>query len=228
MQNALGDTLRPGAFEITKRAIEYCGFQKEDMLLDVGCGKGATIRYLKNNYNITSKGLDISFDLVEEARKNTDSEILLASGEDIPFEKDFFKGVFAECTLSLMNNLEKSIDEVYRVLDFNGYFVISDLYSNKPEYLNGLQNYSINTCLKRPHDLEKLKGILQARGFHILLEEKYDKYIKQLVFKIIFQHGSMENFWKGSQCASSDANSFQSILSKSKLGYFLMIARKEG
>lgn len=227
MQSTLGDTLRPGGFEITKRAIEYCAFKDKDMLLDLGCGKGATIKYLKDNYNIAAKGLDISLELVEEARRNTDSEIVIASGEDIPFENDSFSGVFAECTLSLMNNLRNSIDEVYRVLSPRGYFVISDLYINNTEYLDELQSYSMNTCLKRPHDIAKLKSILKSKGFNILLEEKYDKYIKQLVFKIIFQHDSMGNFWKGSQGGSFDGSRFQSILSKSKLGYFLMIARKE-
>lgn len=227
MQSTLGDTLRPGGFEITKRAIEYCVFKDKDMLLDLGCGKGATIKYLKDNYNITAKGLDISHELVEEARRNTESEIIIASGEDIPFEKESFSGVLAECTLSLMDNLKKAVDEVYRVLKPGGYFVISDLYINHSEYLDELQSYSVNTCLKKPHDLKKLKSILMDRGLNILLEEKYDKYIKQLVFEIIFQHGSMENFWQGSQNSSFDGNKFQSTLSKSKLGYFLLIARKE-
>ena len=227
MQSTLCDTVRPGGFEITKKAIEFCAFKKEDMLLDLGCGKGATIKYLKDKYNLTAKGLDISFDLAQGARRRTGSEIVVASGEDIPFENAFFRGVFAECTLSLMNNLRKSIDEVYRVLNPGGYFVISDLHINNLEYLDELQGYSMNTCLKKPHNLEKLKSILENRGFNILVEEKYDKYIKELIFKIIFQYGSMENFWKESQGSSSDANKFQRTLSKAKLGYFLIIGRKE-
>jgi arsenite methyltransferase len=228
MQDALGDTLRPGGFEITKKAVEFCKFKAEDIILDLGCGKGATIKYLHDNYKIKAKGLDISKNLAEEAKRlNKDAEIVISSGDKIPFENESFKGVFAECTLSLMNDLEKTIKEVYRVIKPGGWFVISDIYANKPEYLDELKSYSVNTCLKAPHDLNRLKELLNDKGFDILFEEKEDEYFKQLVIKIIFQYGSMESFWNASDaCSSLDAQKFQSALKKSKLGYFLMIAHK--
>ena len=230
MQDILGNALRPGGTDITKRAVEFCKFKVEDIILDLGCGKGATIKYLFDNYNIRAKGLDISENLVKEAEAiNKDSEIVVSSGENIPFYKDFFDGVFAECTLSLMSNLEKTIGEVYRVIKHGGYFIISDIYSGKTEFLEELQGYSINTCLRNPHNLLKLKNLLTEKGFNILLEEKYDKYMKQLIFKIIFQHGSMERFWNasGTTCSCLEGQGFQNALKKSKLGYFLIIAHKE-
>lgn len=230
MQDTLGNTLRPGGFDLTKRAIEFCHFKENDILLDLGCGKGATIKYLSDNYNIAAKGLDISENLVEEARKiNLNSDIVISSGENIPYKNKVFDGVLAECTLSLMNNMKKTIDEVSRVMKTGGYFVISDIYANETEFLEELQNYSLNTCLRHPHDLNKFKKILAEKGFNILLEEKHDKYLKQLAAQIIFQHGSMESFWNisRSNCNCADGKKFQSALKKSKLGYFLMVAYKE-
>mgnify|MGYP000867916146 CR=1 FL=1 len=230
MQDILGNTLRPGGTDITKRAVEFCKFKEDDIILDLGCGKGATIKYLSDNYNIKAKGLDISESLVKEAKTiNKNNEIVVSSGENIPFYKDFFDGVFAECTLSLMSNLEKTIDEVYRVIKPGGYFIISDIYSGKTEFLEELQGYSINTCLRNPHNLLKLKNLLTEKGFNILLEEKYDKYMKQLIVKIIFQYGSMEEFWNtsGVTCGCLEGQGFQNALKKSKLGYFLIIAHKE-
>lgn len=229
MQDALGRTLRPGGFEITEKAMDFCKFQAGDTILDLGCGKGATIKYLRDRYKIRAKGLDISQSLAEEAKKvNKDAEIVISSGESIPFENGSFNGVFAECTLSLMNDLEKTIEEVFRVMTPGGRFVISDIYANKPEYLNELKSYSVNTCLKAPHDLNELKELLIDKGFDILFEEKEDEYFKQLIIKIIFEYGSMENFWNASDaCSSLDAEKFQSALKKCKLGYFLMIAHKE-
>lgn len=227
MQDALGDILRPGGFETTKTAIEFCKFKTGDTLLDLGCGKGATIKYLCDNYNIKAKGLDISKVLAEEAKKtNKDAEIVVSPGENIPFINEFFDGVLAECTLSLMN-IENTVDEVYRVIKPNGFFVISDIYANKFEFLEELNGYSVNTCLRSPHNLNKLKNLLINKGFKILFEEKYDKYLKQLIIKIIFQQGSMENFWNiGGTCSCLDGRKFQDALKKCKLGYFLMIARK--
>ncbi|HKM00998.1 MAG TPA: class I SAM-dependent methyltransferase [Sedimentibacter sp.] len=231
MHDTLGDTLRPGGLEITKRALEYCNFNEDDMLLDLGCGKGATIKYLHDSYNIHAKGLDISKSLAEQAKKtNENSEIVISSGENIPFENHLFDGVLAECTLSLMANLEQVIDEVYRILKPKGYFIISDIYAKESGFLEEMNSFSLNTCLRNPHNLENLKNLLTDKGFHILLEEKHDKYIKQLIFKIIFQHESMDNFWNassGDACSFSDRQKFQESLKKSKLGYFLLITGKE-
>ena len=228
MQDALGITLRPGGFEITEKAMDFCKFQAGDTILDLGCGKGATIKYLYDKYKIRAKGLDISESLAVEAKKaNKDAEIVISSGESIPFKNGSFNGVFAECTLSLMNDLEKTVEEVFRVMMPGGRFVISDIYANNTEYLDELKSYSVNTCLKAPHDLNKLRELLIDKGFDILFEEKEDEYFKQLIIKIIFEYGSMESFWNASQaCCSLDARKFQDALKKCKLGYFLMIAHK--
>lgn len=231
MQDTLGDALRPGGTDITKKAVEFCKFKEKDKLLDLGCGKGATIKYLSDNYNIKAIGLDISENLAKEAKRiNENSEIIVSSAEDMPFDRHVFDGVFAECTLSLMDNLGKVIDEVYRIIKPGGYFVISDIYAGNTKYLDELQSFSVNTCLRNPHNIDKLKDLLTEKGFNILLEEKQDEYMKKLAFKIIFQYGSMKNFWNasiGDSCNCSEANEFQDTLKKSKIGYFLMIARKE-
>ena len=38
--------LRPGNFDITRSAAEAAGFKKGDKILDVGCGRGETMRFL--------------------------------------------------------------------------------------------------------------------------------------------------------------------------------------
>lgn len=227
MQDALGEYLRPGGFETTRRAVEFCKFTSKDLLLDLGCGKGATIKYLRENYKIEARGLDISASLAEDAKSlNEDAQIVVCRGEDLPFSNDYFDGVLAECTLSLMD-LGKVIDEVYRVTRAGGCFIISDIFADKVEFIDELHTYSVNTCLKNPHNLYKLKDLLENKGFNILLEEKNHDYMKQLAVRIIFQHGSMENFWNKSISATcSEGGKFQDSLKKAKLGYFLMIAQK--
>jgi arsenite methyltransferase len=51
-----GETIRPGGFALTKRAIEYCGFGKGARLLDVGCGLGATVEYLVDQHDFDVNG----------------------------------------------------------------------------------------------------------------------------------------------------------------------------
>ncbi len=227
VQDVLGEALRPGGLELTKRALEYCRFKPEDKLLDLGCGGGATINYISKHYDFKIRGLDISDKLVSQARKlNEGAEIVISSAEDMIFENDIFNGVFAECTLSLMDNLEKALEEINRVMRNEGYLIISDIYANNTEYLEELKKFSVNTCLKKPFDLEILKDLLKDKGFHVELQERYDNLLVQLLTDIIFKWGSMDKLWN---CAEGcvDTKNFQRVLNKSKPGYFLVIARKE-
>lgn len=227
LQNTLGRTLRPGGLELTRKAMDFCKFNADDKLLDLGCGKGATIKYISDYYKIDICGLDLSENLAAQAKEtNRDAVIVISSGENTPFEDGTFNGIFAECTLSLMD-LKKAINEINRIMKNGGYLIISDVYANNTAYLEELNSYSTETCLKNPHDLRKLKSLLNEKGFNILFEEKYDNLMKQLVVDIIFGHGTMASFWNctGGHCVNGVK--FQETLIKSKLGYFLMIAQKE-
>lgn len=229
MQNLLGKTLRPGGFDLTKRALDFCRFGSGDKLLDLGCGKGATMKYISENYKVDICGLDISESLAAEAKEmNKEADIVVSSGEKTPFTDGIFNGVFAECTLSLMDNLENAIVEVNRIMKCGGYLIISDIYAKNTDYIGELNSFSAQTCLKNPHNLERLKSLLAGRGFSILIEEKHDYLMKQLVVDIIFGYDKMANFWNctGGHCI--DGAKFQESIRKSKLGYFLMIAQKEG
>lgn len=228
VQDTMGETLRPGGLESTKRALEFCKFKKGDNLLDLGCGKGRTIKYVWDNHHINMWGLDISEELVREARElNKNSNICIASGDNTPFEDDEFNGVFAECTLSLMDNPENTINEINRIMKTGGYLVISDIYAKNTEYLPELKGFDLETCLKRPHDMDLLRKVLNNRGFKILLYENYDNYIIQLIGDIIFSYGSMENFFSCGTEKCFDGKKFQETLKNSRLGYFLIIAQKE-
>lgn len=228
MHKVLGETMRPGGTELTRRALEHCGFKAGDRLLDLGCGTGATIRYINDFYDFHVTGLDISEKLASQAGNlNMGTDIAVSSAENTTFKDSAFDGVLAECTLSLTENLEKSIEEINRITRHKGRLVISDVYVKNTEYLEELKKLSAGTCLKRPHDLKKLRELLNRNGFHISLLEKHDNLLFQLLADIIFEHGSMDKFWDCASDSVVDGKSFQNTLKKSKLGYFLLIACKE-
>lgn len=60
--------IRPGGLSITKRAMELCKFEKGAKILDVGCGYGATVEYLQNNYDVEAMGIDLSTVLIEKGK----------------------------------------------------------------------------------------------------------------------------------------------------------------
>lgn len=220
LKNAIGDALRPGGFQLTDRSLDFCKFQSEDKLLDLGCGRGATINYINNNYDYEICGLDISEKLISYARSiNESNEIILSSADNILYEKESFHGVIAECTLSLMADIQEVLKEANRVLKRNGYFIITDVYAKNTEYSEELKKFELNTCLKNPLDLNKLKELLSNRGFNVVLEERHDNMIIQFVADIIFNGCSTTSL-----CIDKN---MKDLLIKSKIGYMLMIAQKK-
>lgn len=218
VHDCLGDALRPGGLKLTKIALDYCNFSKDDFLLDLGCGRGATINYIKNNYYCDIKGLEISEKLASIARRqNKNTEIFICPAENTFFEDDTFTGILAECTLSLMNNAEKVLEETARILQNNGYFIISDIYAKNTEFLKELKGCSLGTCLRTPFSLGDFKELLYKKGFIIELEQYHDNLIIQALADIIFNGGTTEKL-----CIDDN---FKELLIRSKLGYFLMVAR---
>lgn len=226
MTCVLGDTLRPGGFDLTDKAVEFCKFLEQSKVLDIGCGRGSTVEYLEQKFLLNSFGIDPSKVLLNEGKnRNPKLKIKEGIGEKIPFENESMDGVFAECTLSLMN-VEKTIKEVYRVLREQGFFIITDVYAKNSEYLKLLDDFSFNSCMRGLHDLKKLKSKLQNLNFKVLLFEDYTNLLKQLMVKIIFSYGSMNMFWSKAAGCSNNCLQFQEVLSKCKVGYFLLIAKK--
>ncbi len=227
MRNITGATLRPGGFTLTDKAVEFCKFSSEDSIMDLGCGMGATLNHLYEKYNIKAVGIDPSEKLIDIGKKNYEHlNFVRGRGEEIPFENEKFHGIFAECTLSLMENLHGVISEVFRVLKIGGWFIATDVYAKRPEFIDELQGISVNSCMRSLHNLELLRENIEKAGFEIMLLEDCSDMLKALMVKTIFSYGSMSVFWnKAAQC-SIDGNKFQSLLKNCKPGYFIMIARK--
>lgn len=227
MRETLGTTLRPGGFLLTDEAVKFCKFKRGDKLLDIGCGMGATVEYLWNRYGLETVGIDPSRKLIEIGKKrNKTLNIIEGRGEDINFSRESINGVFAECTLSLMESRNKVISEAYRVLKKEGWFIVTDVYAKNPQFIHELEDFHFNSCMRGLHDLEKLKEEFIEQGFKIAICRDCSDLLKQLMVKIIFTYGSMNIFWSNSTECSINSSRFQEILQKCKVGYFIMIGRK--
>jgi len=229
MQAATGETLRPGGFKLTEKAVKFCALNAQTRVLDLGCGMGATASYLYQNYAMKIVGIDPSKKLLNIAKeKNPFATFVEGSGDCLPFEHASFECVIAECTLSLMNDLHVTLQEVHRVLEKGGWFVITDVYAKNPEVTNQLDYFPINSCMRGIHDLLSLQESLENIGFEIMLLEDCSQLLKELMVKIIFSHGSMSTFW--SKTVEDEAPQtcchFQQTLKQCKPGYFVLIGRK--
>ena len=90
-------------------------------ILDVGCGVGYFEEML-SDLNII--GLDSSNEALEEARKRSGKKFVLGDASNLPFPDRSFDGAFTVTTLEFLEDYEKAVDEVARVLEPCGKFVV--------------------------------------------------------------------------------------------------------
>lgn len=229
MVQMMGETLRPGGFSLTERGLRFCKILPEDTVLDLGCGRGATVNYLFAKHHIKAVGIDPSVKLIEAAKEEySHASFFLGRGENLPFPDNSFNCVFAECTLSLMDDLDSTIKQVHRVLKEDGWFVITDVYAKNPNAVNKLNSFTVNSCMRGLHDLANLNERLKISGFNIKLSEDQSHLLKELLVKIGFTYGSMGSFWNIASQDCIDGCKFQEALKLCKPGYFMLVARKGG
>ncbi len=97
-------------------------------LLEVGCGWGRDlIKYARNGAIVTA--VDLTESGVALARKylayrDLKGEVRVASAEELPFEDNSFDVVISIGVLMCTPNIQKAVDEIYRVLKPGGEAVI--------------------------------------------------------------------------------------------------------
>lgn len=96
-------------------------------VLEIGVGNGRVMDFLDNGYRKLI-GIDIAdiSKLKEKYKESNNIEIYEMDAERLEFEDNFFDcAVVAYNTLGLMNNHEKVLNEIKRVVDDNGVILIS-------------------------------------------------------------------------------------------------------
>ncbi len=136
--------LEPFIFDIA-RFNEHIGKN----VLEIGCGIGMDgIEFAKNGAIYT--GVDLSDESIKLCKKHFEifkqcGNILNIDAENLPFENESFDLVYSWGVLHHIPNMQKSIDEIHRVLKQNGKIAI--MIYNKYS-LVGLQLYIVYGLLK--------------------------------------------------------------------------------
>lgn len=228
MRQVTGETIRPGGFYLTDRALEFCAWPTGATVLDVGCGSGATVEYLREVYKLHARGVDPSELLLAAAwQRKPDLPLIQAQGEDLPLASGLMDGVLAECTLSVMSDLDRTLREIYRVLKDEGRLVVNDVYARNPDGIQELRQLQVDSCLRGAMTSKELTDKLEANGFEVILWEDHTELLKQLTAKMIWTHGSMNEFWLKTSSCTLDSQQAQSAMAKAKMGYFMLIAGKK-
>jgi ubiquinone/menaquinone biosynthesis C-methylase UbiE len=98
---------------------------KNAKILDVGCGKGGMVRIL-SKLGAQVHGIDISKELLKEAKKIPLATIKIGSATDIPYPDDTFDYVISNEVIEHVPSTEKAIKEMSRVVKKGGKIILID------------------------------------------------------------------------------------------------------
>jgi len=105
---------------------------KEGMkVLDVGCGTGNfSLKLAKRGCKVV--GIDVSNAMLEIAKKKAEMEnlnikFLKMDAHNLDFEDESFDGVFSIATVEFIEDFQKAIDEMFRVVKKGGQILIGTI-----------------------------------------------------------------------------------------------------
>lgn len=117
------------ANETLETMLELSELNKKDAkIIDIGVGTGKVLKFFKNEYpDLECYGIDISSDMMEKIEKEYKFKLSIANAEDLSeFQEEFFDLVTARMSMHHVNNLDKAMNEVYKILKEDGSFVICE------------------------------------------------------------------------------------------------------
>lgn len=220
--------IRPGGLRLTERAVEFCGFERDARILDIGSGNGATIHYLRTAHDLVAIGLDYSPALAREAmRRCEDAPVSVGAGNRLPFGDGVFDGIFMECSLSLMSGRCEVLGECHRVTRSDGLIVVSDVQVGSPSALDNVRASLGKSCLATAGTAWEAQDLVEDAGFQIELWEDHSRLLRDFAVRIIWELGSMSAFWGWNADDRLAPGSIEEAVRRSNPGYFLLIGRKK-
>lgn len=154
-----------------KTVLDLGGFSKGADILEVGCANGPyTFEFGRLGFKMT--GFDLSTNNIEEANKrarvnNVDNvKFIVGDAENLTFQENTFEGIISLSTLRYVPNIQKAINEMYRVVQ-KGKTIVIDFPNKRSPWFNYLKPWLMGT--KHIHDnhytTNEIKQMLQNAGF---------------------------------------------------------------
>ncbi|HEV2137919.1 MAG TPA: class I SAM-dependent methyltransferase [Nitrososphaerales archaeon] len=134
MSKRLGmKVLHPGGLEATALVARACDISNEAIILDAGCGRGSTARFLAERYGCRVVGVDVDADALFKAQLMTENRGIgnriafrLADLHELPFEEETFDGAIAQAVL-IFTDKRRALRQITRRVKKGGFVGVLEL-----------------------------------------------------------------------------------------------------
>jgi SAM-dependent methyltransferase len=123
-----------GSMRATEELIDLCHVDEAGLVLDVGCGVGATPCYLARAYSCRVIGMDLLPKMAEQAQERAADRgvgdrvgFLVGDARYLPFDDDVFDAVIAESVNVFFTDKIRPLAEYVRVTKPGGYVGITEM-----------------------------------------------------------------------------------------------------
>jgi ubiquinone/menaquinone biosynthesis C-methylase UbiE len=129
----VGLTKHLGSMEATRELIELCCINNDQYVLEIGCGVGATVRYLAKTVGCRVVGVDVVERMIEQARDRVGEEVgrrvqfAVGDAQKLPFEDGLFDAVIMESVNVFFDDKQEAMREYVRVTKPGGYVGITEM-----------------------------------------------------------------------------------------------------
>lgn len=141
-------------------------------MLELGCGTGHWSEYFsKKGFTLT--GIDISEVMLNIARnKNINAEFKYADSQNIPFKDESFKIISSITMLEFVENQDRVINEIYRVLKKGGWLVLGclnkdSIIAKNKKNSETFKNANFLTIHEIKSKLEKFENLSYQSGLYL-------------------------------------------------------------
>ncbi|MGH7271324.1 MAG: DVU_1556 family methyltransferase, partial [Polyangiaceae bacterium] len=159
----LGDVLHPGDERLTLALAAELGLTAGARVLDVGCGRGGSLRAVIDRWSVEGTGIDAGAVPTDEEKLT----IVCADAHAMPFEDASFDAVLCECALSTFADPARALAEVHRVLRPGGRLGMSDMIveGSIPAALRPFAH--VGACLAGARTDAGWQALLHGAGFTV-------------------------------------------------------------
>jgi ubiquinone/menaquinone biosynthesis C-methylase UbiE len=160
-------------YETKIKAMRELDLERNETVLDVGCGQGHLLSLIRKSFQGTScVGIDLNFADLKKARNHDVSrtcEFVLADAANLPFRNGSFQRIACTAVLEHVPNERKVMHEMWRILKGNGTCVI-----DVPSAFH-LQNKISDLFIKRQgifpfhreYTYERMNRLIEDCGFEL-------------------------------------------------------------